>query len=141
MSCGTVHKFLCERDQAIRCSYEFEVCVLRRISDVVKTETIKNCFSFQNSKNPPCQTAPQTGASLQRKARGHVRANNPLRETVSVSLARFTSGSSKRDRPAQKPSGTLCQKISDCHALCVLALHGVVPRLAVCLHSLFVPLP
>ena len=52
-------------------------------------------------------------------------------------LARFTCGSSARDRPSQKPSGTSCQKISDCHALYVLALHGVVPRLAVSLHSLF----
>ena len=52
-------------------------------------------------------------------------------------LARFPSGSSARDPPAQKPSGTFDQKISDCHALYALALHGVVPRLAVCLHSLF----
>ena len=50
--------------------------------------------------------------------------------------ARFTSVSIARDRPAQKPSGTFCQKTSGCHALYVLALHGVVPRLAVFLHSL-----
>ena len=32
-----------------------------------KMDTTENCFSSQSSKNPPCQTAPQTGAGLQRK--------------------------------------------------------------------------
>ena len=32
-----------------------------------KMDTTENCFSSQSSKNPPCQTAPQTSASLQSK--------------------------------------------------------------------------
>ena len=53
--------------------------------------TTENCFSSQSSKKTPCQTAPQTGASLQRKRRAHVQVNNSLLETISVSLARFKS--------------------------------------------------
>ena len=34
-------------------------------------------------------------------------------------------------------SSTLRQRVSDCHTLYVLAVHGVVPRLAVCLHTSF----
>ena len=67
--------------------------MLGRISDifVVKGDTTENCLSSQRSKKSSVQPAPQTGASLQKKPRAHVRANNTLREITSLSLARFTS--------------------------------------------------
>ena len=162
VSFGTVHKFLCERDQPIRCSDVF----------VVKGDTTEDCFSSQSSKKSsvPASTANRCRCSeeakstcagepsiardhlrvvgtfhksLQGHPSNHVSAKFPqelrIRDTINMSLGTFHKWLESRetDRAAQKFSGTFCQKISDCHALYALALHGVVSRPAVCLHSLF----
>ena len=41
--------------------------------------------------------------------------------------------------PGRSLNSMCLVSVSDCHALYVIALHGVVPRLAVCLHASFRP--
>ena len=149
VSFGMVHTCLCERDQPIRCSLKFEVCVLGRISAVF---VVKNGYHramlFLPVRKILRASQPREQVQVLELMRGrtiHCERQSTCRDfhrnsgygTPSTSrLARSTSGSSARDRPAQKPSGMFCPK-NDCHALHVLALQSVVPRVAVCLHSLF----
>ena len=133
--------FLCEREQPILCSHEFEVCVLGRLSDVfvVKGDSTENCFSLPEFEkiSVPASPANRRRSSEQsqelkcwrtihcerpsacrwhvsqvvarssyqsRFANFHKSSGNGTSSTCR--LARFTSGSSARDPPAQKPSGT-----------------------------------
>ena len=69
-----VHKFLCERDQPIRCSHEFGVCATEGISHVfvIKMDTTENCFSSQSSKKSsvPASSANKCRSSEKATANG-----------------------------------------------------------------------
>ena len=151
------------RFAAVRVSYQrgHIPCRSARFTSSCARETYQ-----QSSRKSSVPSDPAKQVQVfRKKSRSHVRENNPLRETINVSLARFTNrckvllpvtffefpqelrirdtihisfGTFHQWLDRERPScpETFCQKISGCHELCVLALHGVVPRLAVCLHSL-----
>ena len=88
---------------------------------VVETGTEKN----------PCGSSDNKEYTCKQSAKDHPR----IVDTFKKSFGTFRKWLGLEDISAPDPSSPFCQKITDNHALNVLALHGVVPLLAVCLYS------